>query len=135
MDEQEWDGICLLALLVHVMNIECAKAFDRNVASELRQLVDLVFRLAPIVAVPPTLHKPLDVHERGTVFPTSVLEFVWESCELEFLAQGVDFRVGNVQLEWLLWSDRHFLLCSEDRCARPGTASTSGAYAGREAVK
>lgn len=62
MNEQQWNSTVDLASLVHVVNIQSAKAFDVNIPRELREFsVEFRFLLLPIVPVFPAIDETLYV--------------------------------------------------------------------------
>ena len=81
-------------LLVDVVDVECAKAIDINVAGEHGQLfVELLFMLAPVVTVFPSFYESLDICQRGAICPLCVLELVGERGEVEFAVEEVELSV------------------------------------------
>ena len=61
MDEEKWDRILQLTLLVNIVYIERPKTFDLDVTSELRDFVHLSFMLSPIETGLPSGDQPFDI--------------------------------------------------------------------------
>ena len=96
-----------VALLVNVVDIERPKPFDIDVTGEHRQRVQGIFRLAPVEAILPVFHKPLDMRERNTVVPTCAFELIWETGKLQLLLEEVKFRVWDRDGERPFFGARH----------------------------
>ena len=87
-------------LLVHVVDIECPKIVHVDISHEHWQLiVEVLFMLSPVVPVLPPPHESLDVSQRNTVFPISLLELVWERGEFKFAAKVFELAVRNGDCE------------------------------------
>ena len=63
--------------------------------------------LAPIIPVLPSFRESFDVSKGDTIFPVSILEFVWKGSEFKLFAKEIEFLVRDGNLEWRL---RHCLL-------------------------
>lgn len=99
MDEEKGDSIGIVALLVDIMNVEGAKAFDWNVAGEHGESVDLGLSSAPVETFLPACNETFDIGERDAILPAGIVELVWEANEVELLAKDVKIGVGNSERE------------------------------------
>ena len=102
MHEEEGNRVLDFAPLMNVVNVQCAKALDIDVAREHGQLVDLRFSLAPVEFVFPVRDEPSHVVKRSAIVPPRAIEFIWQACQMEFLTQQIQVGLGNRELERLL---------------------------------
>lgn len=96
MREQQWDGILDLAPLVDEMHIICVEPIDVDFRREVRQLIQLGFVLAPVVAIGPVFGQPLDLFHGWAAQPGfSVRKVVGEVEDREFLLEAEELRVRD----------------------------------------
>ena len=89
------------ALRVHVVNVERPKVVDVDIPREHGQLVvELLLVLAPVIPVLPPRDESLDIGEGRAVFPTSILELIWEGGKFQLPAKEIELAVRNGDSEW-----------------------------------
>lgn len=99
MAEKQRDRILGLALLMHEMHANVAKAVDSHIRLEMRQSVQLGLLGAPVEAVAPVFGQPRYGGAGGAVFP--VFEdgrSIWVGGLVELCLEGLDLGVWDVDL-------------------------------------
>lgn len=95
--EQERDGTFRIAFLVNEVNVDRAEALHLDLSLEVRQVIDLGFRLPPVKSILPVLGKSLYVGKRSAVGPLiGSSKLIREGSNSKFIAQNLKCLIWHI---------------------------------------
>ena len=80
VDEQKRDCSLNITLLMSKMNVKLSKTSNGDLGPVIWELVQLLFLLPPVEAVPPVSGEALNVFQRSTIVPGRLIKLVGECC-------------------------------------------------------
>ena len=102
VDEEKWNSIVDLALLMNIVDVERSKAVDLDITGKHGKLVDLSLHFPPVKPLPPVRYEAFHVGEGNTVVPPCVVNLVWKPDEVKLLTQKTEVCIRDRQDEGLL---------------------------------
>lgn len=78
VNEQQWDGLRILASLMKEMQLNIIKIVDVNGGFKMWQPIQVLFERSPAELIMPVLCDSLDFIDCNTIFPTVTLDSIRE---------------------------------------------------------